>query len=194
MCPKTAKAYEVIREASKDNIRQAALEMFARYGFEKTSIRAIAKHANVSQGLMYNYFSSKEELLVSIYERSMQDVFSSFSEADKASSAKEKLERLIKASFEMLQDRREFWTVFYSLRSQPGIQDIMPEDFLVWQGRIQQQLQSYLEDLGHPNAVAKSWLLFASIDGIAQHFMLEPDYPLNDVLRQLLNTYLKEEA
>ena len=80
--PRTAEQFEDMREASKEMLIQAALELFARYGFEKTSVRMIAEKAGVSLGLLYNYFESKETLLVTIFERGMQDVLKSFREAD----------------------------------------------------------------------------------------------------------------
>ncbi|MCA9838392.1 MAG: TetR/AcrR family transcriptional regulator [Trueperaceae bacterium] len=190
MCPRTAKAYEALREASKEKIMQAALEIFARYGFEKSSIRQIASHGEVSLGLMYNYFNSKEDLLIAICQRSMEDVAASFSEANQAGTAKEKLERLVKSSFEILAEHRDFWQVFYSLRSQPGLKERLPESFISWHSAIQAQLKAYLSELQHPNPEAAAWLLFATIDGVAQHNIWESNYPLEHVLDELLKTYL----
>lgn len=46
----------------KQEIIDAAIRVFARKGYEKTSISDIAKEINVSQGLCYRYFQSKEEM------------------------------------------------------------------------------------------------------------------------------------
>ncbi len=192
MCPRTAEAYEAIREASKQKIMQAALEIFARRGFEKSSIRQIASHGGVSLGLMYNYFKSKEDLLIAICQKSMQDVQASFIEADKGRTAKEKLERLVASSFEILAQHRDFWQVFYSLRSQPGLKDLLPESFQLWHKSIHVQLKTYLSELTHPNPDAAAWLLFATIDGVAQHNIWEENYPLKAVLDELLKTYLED--
>ncbi len=43
-----------------------ALELFGTEGFDKTSISSIASKAGISKGLLYNYFSSKEELIKTI--------------------------------------------------------------------------------------------------------------------------------
>ena len=66
MSPKTKEQFESIRQRSRDTIKQTALELFGRQGYHSTSISAIAKAAGVSKGLMYNYFESKEALLVEI--------------------------------------------------------------------------------------------------------------------------------
>src|SRR5262249_4006130 len=43
-------------------IREAALAQFAEHGFERTTIRGIARAAGVSPGLLRHHFGSKQEL------------------------------------------------------------------------------------------------------------------------------------
>ncbi len=50
-------------ERKKENIRQAATELFRKYGFKKVSINDIAREAGVSHVTVYNHFGSKEELM-----------------------------------------------------------------------------------------------------------------------------------
>ena len=51
---------------------QAANEIFAKKGFKKATIAAIAKKANVSEGIIYDYFESKEGMLFSLLDRQLQ--------------------------------------------------------------------------------------------------------------------------
>jgi AcrR family transcriptional regulator len=51
------------REQSKEDIRQAARELFSHFGIEKVSIRDIAHKAGVSQATIYNNFGSKDALV-----------------------------------------------------------------------------------------------------------------------------------
>lgn len=46
----------------KQEILDAAIRVFARKGYEKASITDIAKEINISQGLCYRYFPSKESM------------------------------------------------------------------------------------------------------------------------------------
>lgn len=49
--------------ASKESlILESATEQFFKFGFKKTNIDDIAKHAGVGKGTVYNYFQNKEEL------------------------------------------------------------------------------------------------------------------------------------
>ena len=54
--------------ATLEKIQQAAMEEFAEKGFLGASLRQIVKHAGVTTGAFYGYFSSKEALFASIVE------------------------------------------------------------------------------------------------------------------------------
>ena len=51
-------------DPKRDRILRAAQEVFAERGFAAAPMEAIARRARVSKGTLYNYFESKEDLLV----------------------------------------------------------------------------------------------------------------------------------
>ena len=53
-------------EIRKEQILQAAMKIFAHKGFHDATISDVAREAKVSDATIYEYFSSKEELLFSI--------------------------------------------------------------------------------------------------------------------------------
>lgn len=55
--------YQKTTERKKQAIIQAALHLFKEKGFKGTSIKSIAKAAQVSPVSIYNYFESKESLV-----------------------------------------------------------------------------------------------------------------------------------
>jgi TetR/AcrR family transcriptional regulator, cholesterol catabolism regulator len=55
-------------EERRLQILEVALKVFASNGFKGTSIKDIAEAADISMGLMYYYFASKEELLEATVE------------------------------------------------------------------------------------------------------------------------------
>lgn len=57
-----------IAEQEQDLIRRAAIHLFAHKGFYKTSTEEIEQEAGVPEGTFYNYFNSKEEILLSIFK------------------------------------------------------------------------------------------------------------------------------
>ena len=49
-------------DAAKTKLLEAALSVFLRYGFRKTSMDEVARAAHISRQGLYLHFSSKEEL------------------------------------------------------------------------------------------------------------------------------------
>lgn len=50
-------------EGRSDAILDAALSLFVRYGFAKTTIMDISRKASIASGTVYLYYKSKEEIL-----------------------------------------------------------------------------------------------------------------------------------
>jgi AcrR family transcriptional regulator len=53
----------------REEILEASLRLFAERGFRATTIADIARATDTAHGLLYHYFSSKDELLSAILER-----------------------------------------------------------------------------------------------------------------------------
>ena len=51
------------QETKKERIIRTALEIFAHKGFHPATMAEIAKASGVAKGSLYNYFTSKEDLL-----------------------------------------------------------------------------------------------------------------------------------
>jgi AcrR family transcriptional regulator len=56
--------------ARRQEILDKAIEVFARRGSQKTSLRAIAEEVGVTHAALTHYFGSLEELLVAVYRES----------------------------------------------------------------------------------------------------------------------------
>jgi TetR/AcrR family transcriptional regulator, fatty acid metabolism regulator protein len=57
----------------RDAILRAAIDTFAARGFFNAQVADVARAAGVAAGTVYLYFRSKDDLLVSIFERSMKE-------------------------------------------------------------------------------------------------------------------------
>ncbi len=55
-------------ESRRDDIMRAAVALFAEHGYARATTKAIAHAAGVSEGTIYNYFATKEELLFAFLE------------------------------------------------------------------------------------------------------------------------------
>jgi AcrR family transcriptional regulator len=56
------------RGDTRQRIQDVALDLFAEQGYEKTSLREIAEHLDVTKAALYYHFKTKEEILVSVFD------------------------------------------------------------------------------------------------------------------------------
>lgn len=61
--------FERATDERKNIILEAGIEEFSTKGYEKANINIIAKKAGISIGLMYKYFSTKEDLFITCLQR-----------------------------------------------------------------------------------------------------------------------------
>jgi AcrR family transcriptional regulator len=87
MSPRTKQAYGRIRKKRIDEITAAAYQVFSNKGFSATMIEDIAQAADVSKGLIYHYFDSKDELFTALVQRAMQGALKLIREASARSDS-----------------------------------------------------------------------------------------------------------
>ena len=54
---------------------EAGLELFGTVGYASTSVRAVSAAASLNSRYFYESFSSREDLLYSVYQRIVTDIF-----------------------------------------------------------------------------------------------------------------------
>jgi AcrR family transcriptional regulator len=59
---------EANKQATRAALRSAARQLFASQGFERTTVRDIARLANVTERTFYRYFDGKEDLVADDYQ------------------------------------------------------------------------------------------------------------------------------
>src|SRR5512142_2187722 len=57
----------------RDAILRAAIDVFAERGYFNAQVADVARAAGVAAGTVYLYFHSKDDLLVSVFERTMRE-------------------------------------------------------------------------------------------------------------------------
>lgn len=72
--PRTEAMNQAIREERKAEIMAVAAQVFAHNGYVGTRIGDIAEAASISKGLLYHYFTSKEEVFTALVERAARGI------------------------------------------------------------------------------------------------------------------------
>ncbi|MCG9873182.1 MAG: TetR/AcrR family transcriptional regulator [Leptospiraceae bacterium] len=89
------------KESTKLSILNSAKEEFLEVGFDKASMRKIAKKANVSTSNIYNYFTNKEGIL----EQLVKSIISSIESGLNHISSDDHVEKRLNFSYETLKNR-----------------------------------------------------------------------------------------
>ena len=179
-----------VRAATRAKLVNAALELFSARGYAATSVDAIADSAGVSAGLLYHHFDSKAALLNAIFEQSLADVQATFAAADREGEARDRLPALLRSALDIVPRHRHFWAVWYGLRMQQDVLKTLGPSVFEFTKAIVRTLEKYLEDIEWPEAAIEAQLLFAQIDGLCQHYVLDPaHYPLEQVIERLVERY-----
>ncbi len=94
-----------VREAGqaerRRRILEAALDLFARNGFHRTSTCQIARAAGVAEGTIFNHFPTKKDLLVAAAAQVVDDYFREESEALPAGPTLEALRETFHSRLEL---------------------------------------------------------------------------------------------
>lgn len=156
-----------------DAVLEAAARILARDGYDRTTTNHIAEKAGISIGSLYQYFPSKDAILVALVARHMEDV-RAIVLAELAESApggfEEKLERLISALIEL------------HLR-EPELHRILLEE-VPHPAELRTRLEKTEDELVDAIAVAggartedarvAGWLVVHAIEALTHHFALHP--------------------
>ena len=97
----------------REAILRAATQVFARNGYFNSKVADIAREAGVADGTVYLYFKSKEEILHSIFDRSMGEAITEGRrQLEAIADAREKLRRIAHLHLERLGADRDLAVVF----------------------------------------------------------------------------------
>lgn len=111
----------------KEEILEAAVQVFADKGYFKATTADVASYANISQPYVYKFYKSKEELLLAALDRSMERIADSFTDI---TSNAESVENEMTSAYEglMATHKAEILLQIQALAiREPAVQQIMEQ-------------------------------------------------------------------
>jgi len=120
--PRSKMVSEQMRAQTREKILTTARRLFAARGYFNCKISDIAREAGMSQGILYWYFASKEELLKSV----LADGFETLGQltetaANRSGTSREKLSALLDDYITFGRQKGEFTAVFISIMGHGGL-------------------------------------------------------------------------
>jgi AcrR family transcriptional regulator len=96
-------------------ILEAAEELFARFGYEKACVKAIAERAELSVGQIYNHFKGKEEIFRELMETRMNELHEQGEEACGGDDPPmRRLRCRIEAGIDHFRRHRDFMIIYHN--------------------------------------------------------------------------------
>lgn len=166
----------------KEIILQSALTLFASQGYDSTSTSKIAKHAKVSEGLIFRHFENKEGLLEAVMQLGLSKANSSFEIVLNQKDAKKRIKAAITLPFEIDKSDYPFWKLMYTLKWQRGSYNT--EAF----NAFRVSLEDAFSALNYNQPKEEARLIEILIDGLATEVLLKEQDP-TALLNIILNKY-----
>jgi TetR/AcrR family transcriptional regulator, cholesterol catabolism regulator len=94
----------------RHEIFAATVHLFLEKGFTETSMREIAEAAGMGKSSLYDYFKTKDEILIWYFEDEIEDMTLMAREiANQPLPAVEKLRQILRKQLELLLENKEFY-------------------------------------------------------------------------------------
>jgi AcrR family transcriptional regulator len=108
--PKGIPLTEEEQARRRKEIFHASVHLFLSKGFNETSMREIAEAAGIGKSTLYDYFPSKDDILLSFVEDELQTLTEQMKEiANQKIGAQDKLRRMMFAYMEYLATNEDFY-------------------------------------------------------------------------------------
>ena len=181
----------------REAILRAATQVFARNGYFNSKVADIAASAGVADGTVYLYFKSKEEILHSIFDRSVGDAISEGRrQIATLADPREKLRRIAHLHLERLGADRDLAVVFQvELRSSTKfMEEFSAAGVAEYLGLIRTAIEEgqragFFRRTLDANVAAK--VLFGALDEMATNWILSKRrYKLVAVADEVLDIFL----
>lgn len=186
--PRTKKQYEQIRKDRRSQIMSTALEMFASEGYGHVSIAALSQGAGISKGLMYNYFSGKDELLKEILNEGIEQIMTSLDPNRDGILTTNEFELFIRKTFQLMHEKRTFFTKFFSIIIQPNVKAFLKESSLVqFMEQYFDMFNRYFSEQGYEDPMLEIFELSVILEGFGLMMIYYDD--LADLPPELYQKY-----
>ncbi len=167
----------------QETILQSALELFSKEGFHATSTNKVAKHAGVSEGLIFRHFENKAGLLEAILKKAEDKFKMNYANIVFESDPKEKIRKTILLPFQIEKKDYEFWRLIMKLKWEMGHNSEEKLKPLI------QAVASAFEELGNSNPELEAQLLIQTMDGIGASLLRDSVEDKEGLKKLILNKY-----
>lgn len=169
-----------------------AVELFADNGYSSTSISQIAEKANISKGLLYNYFKSKEELLHAIISRNSTDMMNMIDPNNDHIISEEEALDFFDLFFLALKNNTSEMRKYFQLTFQPEVMNFLTHEYMARRDfRYSRMFLDFFEKRHEKKARIMILHLINTLKGFSIQYTFTPELFSNDIVDSY-KEYLKD--
>jgi len=180
-------------------ISRAAIEVFAEKGFHQARVSDVAARAKVADGTIYLYFKNKDDLLLSIFEDSMEILLLGVNTAlIGIHDPLEKLRTFIHYHFTQVREHRAVSEVLQvELRlSNKFLKDYRPEKLWAYLGVLAEIIREGKEKgvvRSNVDPFVQMWAIFGTLDELGMQWVLakRKKFDLISASEQVAETFIR---
>ncbi len=196
--PRTKEVFESMRETTRLKIEAAALSLFARKGLSVT-MDDIAKEAEISKGLIYNHYISKEALITELVRQAVNKSAQAITmTAQTQTDARDTIKMISRIMCEMFSSHEYMGVEYFMFMLQVGMSgfEIPAEAYYSKDAPAPAETLAKIIAQGQAegtvaegDAFQLSLIYWAVVQGLCCHAIVGmPVAPLPDMLNRLLLT------
>lgn len=164
-------------ESRKEALILATLDLVAEKGVRGATVREIAQRADVTQGLIRHYFSSKEELISAAYEHHMNALTDQTADSVTGETAQARLRGFVIASLvPPVVDPHAvaLWAGFLNrVQQDPGMKAIHERTYACFRDHLEGLISAALAEANQPATPAKLRHLAIAANAVIDGLWLE---------------------
>ena len=188
-----------MRASAVAAILDAALQVFGERGFFGGSTDEVARRAGVSKGLVFNYFKTKDDILQALMEQHLSDALAVWEKDPPRGAREERLAQIFDRTIDHVLARLSSYRLYYSLLFHPGVNPALAAAAKRVKPRVEAYYAMLADIVGGDAAKTRAILFQASLNGIVQFLILQPDLrkrrrelPLAEIRKHLITTSLQD--
>ena len=167
----------------QEKILQSALELFAKEGFHATSTSKVARHAGVSEGLIFRHFENKEGLLQAILDEGERRIKVLFIDIIMDNDPKEVIRKTIAMISRIDESDYDFWKLQFKLKWElevSGDQKMEP---------LKMALVNAFSKLKYDEPELEAGLILLFLDGLSSSVLKGSSVDAEAMIQFLLKKY-----
>lgn len=176
----------------KEQLIEIATRLFSERGYENTPLSMVCETANVSKGLIFHHFKSKDGLLREIFKKTTNLIVEINKTQKTNQSPQERLLELLESFFSQLEADKLFFQFSLNMMVQPKTREVLNDLIKERSSFILDATQIIFNEIDLENSEIKSYMFIAELDGIALNYLgIYDDFPLKQIKKHIIKKYIE---